>query len=338
VTRSATFPLFKDGLGAVANTVAMSYALGGWCLGFVLMAHGAPLLAGAGVLLTAHAMFIAAYLVHEACHDAIFKKHAHNRAAGEIMSFVAGSSYASYDRIRHLHLRHHRERLDVACFDYRAFLKRSPRFVRDAVLALEWAHVPAIETIMHLQVIVRPFVVESERRYLPRVVAMLGVRAALLVLVLGVAPSALALYAVAYALMLAALAFFDAFQHTYVCYYEPGAPPPDRSLRSREYEQRNTFSNLVSVKYPWLNLLALNFGYHNAHHERAGTPWYRLPALHRTLPSHDAQVLPVRQLLRTFHANRVRRVFEEDYGAVAEGPTRADSFVGAHGVSLLSVV
>jgi fatty acid desaturase len=338
VSASSSLPRFRDARGAALNGLAFAYALGGWGVGLWMITRDAWFVAAPGVLLLFHAMLIAAYLVHDACHDAIFQRHAHNRLAGELMSFVAGSSYAAYERIRHLHLRHHRERLDVSCFDYRAILRGAPRFVRGLVVALEWAYVPAVETIMHLQVIVRPFVVRDQRRYVPRVLVVLALRGALFAFVGPRAPHALALYLVAYALLLNGLAFFDAFQHTYECYFEPGATPPSRELRSRTYEQAHTFSNVVSVEYPLLNLLALNFGYHNAHHERTGAPWYRLPALHAELFPECPQVLPVRELFGSFHRHRVRRVFDEDYGDLGDGPGRADRFVGAHGVSLLSVV
>jgi fatty acid desaturase len=93
------------------------------------------------------------------------------------------------------------------------------------------------------------------------------------------------------------------------------------------------------MRHPWLNLLTLNFGYHNAHHHRPSLPWYRLPALHRSLfGAATPAVMPLRELLRTWHRNRVRRVCAEGYGAFGEGVGRADSFVGAHGVSFLTVV
>ena len=38
------------------------------------------------------------------------------------------------------------------------------------------------------------------------------------------------------------------------------------------------------------------------------------------------------------HRNRLRRILDADYGAVASGPNRADAFVGAHAVSFLTVV
>jgi fatty acid desaturase len=49
----------------------------------------------------------------------------------------------------------------------------------------------------------------------------------------------------------------------------------------RVYEQAHTFSNPLSLRHPWVNLFVLNFGYHNAHHAKPTTPWFRLPALHR---------------------------------------------------------
>ena len=339
--------LFREPEGALPNTLALGYALGAYALGFTLLiAGGAPGAAGGGlasaalgVLLTAHGMFIAAYLLHEAMHQTLFATRSANRLAGEALSFIAGSSYASYERMRRLHLRHHHERADVSCFDVQAFLRRSPRALRALVLALEWAYVPAVEALMHLQVIVRPFVQRSQRRYLPRVALVLALRLAGLALIALSAPRAVPLYLLAYALLLTALSFFDAFHHTYQQYFIAADAPLPVPVQSHAYEQANTYSNLVALRPAWLNLLCLNFGYHNAHHERAGVPWYRLPALHRELFSQPMpQLLPVSELLVTFHRNRVRRVLASDYGSLGQGAGRADNFVGAHGVSFLSVV
>jgi fatty acid desaturase len=368
--------IFREREGALPNALALGYALGGYGLAFVLFVQGG--LAGSvlGVLLCAHGMFIAAYLLHEAMHHTLFASRFANRAVGEVLSFVAGSSYASYERMRRLHLRHHHERADVSCFDYQAFLRRCPGWVRTLVLALEWAYVPAVEALMHLQVIVRPLLVASERRYLPRVVLMLVLRLGLLGLLALAAPQAVLLYFLAYGLLLTALHFFDAFHHTYQQYFIPPEAPLPVPVQSREYEQANTYSNVIAIRPAWFNLLCLNFGYHNAHHERAGVPWYRLPALHRelfsteassaqalptqppsswqalprqalpeqpisasqALPAQPVQLLPLSELLVTFHRHRVRRVLASDYGQLGTGAGRADGFVGAHGVSFLSVV
>jgi len=331
--------LFREPEGALPNTLALGYALGGYALAFVALAGHGLASAVFGVLLAAHCMFIAAYLLHEAMHQTLFAGRRAHRVVGELLSFVAGSSYASYERLRRLHLRHHHERADVSCFDYKAFLRRCPRVVRALVLALEWSYVPAVEVLMHLQVIVRPFVQRSERRYLPRVAGMLVLRVGLLTLLGVSAPRAVPLYFLAYGLLLTALHFLDAFHHTYDQYFIAADAPLPVPVASYAYEQANTYSNLIALQPDWLNLLCLNFGYHNAHHERAGVPWYRLPALHRELFSPPPpQLLPVSELLVSFHRHRVRRVLSDDYGALGTGAGRADSFVGAHGVSFLSVV
>jgi fatty acid desaturase len=322
--------------------LAVGYALAGYAGGFVLMVSSKVALNALGVLLCAHAMLIAAYLVHEAAHGTLVigrSVNLQNRAVGELMSFVAGGSYASFERIRELHLCHHRERADVGRFDYKRWLRAAPGWLRGLVYALEWAYVPAVEVLMHLQVLVRPFVERSQRHYLPRVLAVLLVRGSLLAGLGWLSPRALLLYFAAYGLLLTLLNFFDAFHHSYQQFFVASGPFSHAQRPDRAYERANTYSNLVSERHPGLNLLTLNFGYHNAHHERPGEPWYRLPSLHRQLfRGRPRELMPMRELLRTFHANRLRRILDDDYGAVGAGPGRADGFVGAHGVSFLSVV
>jgi fatty acid desaturase len=302
------------------------------------MAQPHGIVAALGVLLTTHAMVVAAYLVHEAAHYTLFASPAHNRAAGEAMGWIAGSAYASFERIRHMHLRHHRERTDVTCFDYKAFLRRHGG-LRRLAYALEWAHVPAVELLMHAQVMARPLLDRSQRNHLPRVIAVLAARAALFAALAWVSPQAALLYLLAYVLLLAVLNFFDAFHHTFDQYFVDADVPVPMDGRDRAYEQANTWSNVLSTRHPWLNLLTINFGYHNAHHERAATPWYALPALNRSLFGEATrELMPLRELLRTWHRNRLKRVLDDDYGAVGSGPGRADGFIGAHGVSFLTVV
>ncbi|HTX24050.1 MAG TPA: fatty acid desaturase [Steroidobacteraceae bacterium] len=332
--------LYRDGQAASANSVVLLWTAAGWLAALALMGSPHAMLDIAGVLLCTHTMVLAAYLVHEAAHQTLFARAAANRATGEVMSFIAGSCYASFERIRHMHIRHHVDRADLACFDFKALIRRHPR-LRQALQVLEWAYVPATELLMHLQVIARPFAVRSQRKYLPRAAGMLAVRMLLLALLGLWSLKALILYAVAAVLLLHVLNFFDAFHHTFAQYFvEPDQPVPLEG-RDRAYELEHTYSNLVSRRHAWLNLLTLNFGYHNAHHQRPSVPWYRLPALHREFyGDEDLCVMPLRELLRTWHRNRVGRVIDAAYGAPGSdaGPGRADGFIGAHGVSFLTVV
>jgi fatty acid desaturase len=116
------------------------------------------------------------------------------------------------------------------------------------------------------------------------------------------------------------------------------AVPPEL-VRDRAYEHANTYSNVLSLSHPVLDLLTLNFAFHNAHHARPAVPWYDLPALHAKLYDEDrTQVLPAMALFGTWHKNRLKRVTNPDYGFVAPQGDRAAKFVGAVGVSFLTAV
>ncbi|WP_097460608.1 fatty acid desaturase family protein [Mangrovitalea sediminis] len=330
--------LFREEQGILPNSLALAWTTFGWLAAFVLMGQQSSLLNIVGVLLCAHTMILAAYLIHEAAHYTLFARPNANRFVGEWMSFIAGSSYAAFERIRHLHIRHHRDRADIACFDFKAVLARWP-VVRRVLEVLEWAYIPATEILMHLQVVWRPLFVASQRRYLRRALGMLLVRSLLLVALAAWSIKAFLLYFLAYGLLLHVLNFFDAFHHTFEQFFVAENEPVPLDNRGRAYEQANTFSNLVSRRWPVLNLLTLNFGYHNAHHERASVPWYRLPATHLELYGSQAvAVMPLSELLGTWHRNRVRRVHADDYGSPGEGVRGADDFIGAHGVSFLTVI
>lgn len=330
--------LFREPEGVIPNTVALLWTSILWLASFRLMGDDSIALNIAGVLACLHAMVLAAYLIHEAAHYTLFSSLTFNRWIGEWMSFVAGASYASFERIRHLHLRHHRDRADVTCFDFKGLMQRQP-WLKRTLQAFEWAYIPATEILMHLQVVWRPFFVRSQHKYLPRSLFMLLLRGTLLAMLASWSLKAFVLYVVAYLGLLHVLNFFDAFHHTFEQFFVDEQQTVPMDGRDRAYEQANTFSNLVSVRFPVLNLLTLNFGYHNAHHEKAAVPWYRLPALHRELYGNTSlAVMPLSELLRSWHRNRVRRVVSDHYGAPSESGRRADSFVGAHGVSFLTVM
>jgi len=332
--------LWRNTSAVMANTLAFGYAVFGHIAGLSLLAQPSFILFAAGILLTAHTMVIGACLVHECGHMTLFRSKRVNGNVAEFLLWLLGAAYASFDRIRHMHIRHHRDRADVACFDYQSFLNRQPAWVRRLVVALEWAYIPAVELIMHAQVMIRPFINKDLAHERRRVIVVFMTRMSLFAVLFMLSPWSIVGYAVAYILFLQALFLADAFAHTYEAYFVDRAdePVPDGG-RDRAYDVEHTFSNLISTRWPWLNLLNLNFGYHTAHHERAGTPWHDLPELHRELYGDlHPQVLPYRELLKTIHRNRTRRVFVHDYGDVGEGQHRADGFVGAHGVSFLSIV
>jgi fatty acid desaturase len=321
------------------NLLVISYTFLGWALGVALLTAAHPLLNVVGVLLTTHTLICSAYLIHECIHNTVFLGVKPNDRLGLCLSWLNGACIADYQRLKKKHLRHHTDRLDVVTFDYRAALNSAPAWVRRGALVLEWAYVPAIELLMRGMVAAFPFRYGTPTNR-ARVLALLLVRIVFFVALAVVSIKALLLYAVSYVIFLHVLRFLDAFQHTYDVFPSPSlAPAPFDPKRTRRYEYENTYSNLVSERLWWLNLLVLNFPYHNAHHERAGESWYRLPALHRSLyGSKDQQVITCRELAASYHRHRVSRVLATDYGTVAAEGARVSGFLGAVGVSFLTAV
>ncbi len=333
--------VFRYEDGVWPNVAALAFTVLGWPAGIALLGQANGWLNALGVLLVAQTLVWSAYFIHEFAHYAIFKTPQANERWGTFMSWINGSCFASFADLRRKHMRHHVERADVITFDAQAFLRAHPA-IRRTVLALEWAYIPSVEFVMRGFVIAMPFMGEKKKAARGRVVGVALVRIAAWVALGWWSLKALALYALAYLIFVTVLRFADCFQHTYDAYpILDDTPIPKDKVRDRAYEQANTFSDVVSLDAKWLNLVWLNFGFHNAHHERPTAPWYRLPAFHRELyPADYAQVVTVGELLRSFHINRVKRVLASNYGAVQPPgtPGRADGFLGAVGVSFLTAV
>jgi len=281
-------------------------------------------------------MIIAAYLLHDCAHNTIFAQNPHNARLGRILMWFTGSCYGRYEDIRHKHFRHHVDRADVVAFDYRRHLARYP-FVVTVMRWLEWAYIPVVEIMMHLLVLILPFVMPMRRDRRTRVLAVLAIRGSVMAIVYYYQPSALLWYGVSYLMFLSVMRFMDVHQHTYEIFETLEQPRgPEAKRFDRAYEHRNTFSNLISQRFAWLNLLVLNFGYHNAHHEKPTTPWYRLPKLHKQLYGKDQQqILPFKNLLQAYHRYRVKRILNADEGDI-NGLAQGLHFIGVDGVSFLT--
>lgn len=328
--------------GVLPNTLALGVVLLGYPVGVVLLTASSWGWNVLGFFLLVISLVWSAYFIHEFAHHAIFRTAPANERWGTLMSWINGSCFARFDDMRRKHMRHHVERADVITFDARGFLLRAPGWLRNTVLTLEWAYIPAVEFLMRGFVISRPFRAGGAVKERLRILAIAAVRCSGFALLGWISMKALVLYFAAHLVFVTFLRFADCFQHTYDAYpILDDTPIPADKVRDRAYEQANTYSDIVGLNRPWLNLLWLNFGYHNAHHERPTEPWYRLPAYHRSLYQADyPQVITVRELLRSYHVNRVKRVLAHDYGQVGAAGTagRADQFLGAVGVSFLTAV
>jgi len=308
--------LIKDPLGFRCYGLATAYAVAAYIVGFAglfSMSWGVNVLA---TLLLAHGMIIAAYMIHECGHNLVFNHSRHNAYLGRFMSWLCGAAYGTYEDMRYKHFRHHVDNDDVVWFDYDGFFERHP-FLTRVTRVLEWFYIPAHDLIMHGVMVLTSFVIPQRREQRIRNVAVILVRGGIFVALLIVVPKVALLYVVAYLIMMHVLRFMDSVQHDYgynTTLFEYVKPPHKGDT---EWEQRHTFSNPISLRFPRLNWLVLNFGYHNAHHKDMNMPFYRLPELHRALTGNDpSRVIPFGAQLKLYHRNRVQRIYNsqpEDY-------------------------
>jgi acyl-lipid omega-6 desaturase (Delta-12 desaturase) len=293
-----------------------------------------------GMLAMAHGMVIAAYMIHDCGHNAVFKAPGHNAALGKALNWLTGGCYGTYEELRANHMRHHVDNADVIILDYRGYLARQPA-QRKIVEALEWLYVPVVEVLMHGALILAPFIFKDRKEQRWRVIWVVMIRFSLLTVVFLYSPVAYLCYVLAYGIFLTVLRFMDALQHNYGIILATDNRTGRLEHRGdRDYEQSHTFSNVISIRYPWLNLVTLNFGYHNAHHTKPTVPWHELPKLHRNLfGGKPGFVIPFKKQLLSFHKGRVARVFGDS--AETEGDRFAQNLhsgraVGVSGVSFLT--
>lgn len=315
------------------NGAAIAYTLAGYAGGIALLLATNLGLNALGVLVLTHSLVLSAYLAHEFMHGTIFQQRIWNAVGGNVVLWLNGGCYCNFDELSRLHIAHHVDRVDFCRFDLPAFLNAMPAPLRQFVLGLEWLYIPALAFLVRWRMMTAPFWHPERRDARLRTAFMLIVRGSLFVLLGYYSLKALVLYGLAYMGMLTVLRFVDAFQHTYEV-FPIGTPLPKRD---RAHEQANTFSNLVSQRYPWLNLLLLNFGYHNAHHELMKCPWYSLPELDSALfKDQDTHYMPLSRLLGNYHRFRVSRIFSGQGTAVnAEGQQTLETFYGGIEVSFL---
>ncbi|MBI3545252.1 MAG: fatty acid desaturase [Gammaproteobacteria bacterium] len=327
--------IFRQPQDAWPNLLALAYTILGYIAGITALIAESWVVNAIGVVLLTHALVIAAYLTHECAHNTIFTANRYNAWLGEALDWLTGACYGRYEDIRHKHFRHHVDHADVVAFDFRPLLPRHPVLLW-LLKICEWAYIPAVDLMMHALVVILPFRLATRRHLRLRVTTVLALRVALFALLAVISLKALLLYALAYLLFEHSMRFMDVHQHTYEVWETLERPRTSADDRfDRQYEQRNTYSNVISLRRPWLNLLILNFGYHNAHHVRPTTPWHRLPAVHRELfGDQPGPVLAFRDLLISYHRHRVARVLNGDPPEMKINDAR--DFIGVVGVSFLT--
>lgn len=331
---AALVTLLKEPAGLRFHGGAVVYAIALYIIGFIGLFSTSWTINAVAVLLLAHGMTIAAYMIHECGHNTVFRSSHHNARLGRAMSWLCGAAYGTYEDMRYKHFRHHVDNDDVVWFDYDALFERHA-ILRRSIQVLEWFYIPAHDLVMHFIMVFTSFLIPKRRDQRIRNLSVIVIRGSIFLALLVLFPKVAILYSVSYMLMMQILRFMDMLQHDYpynttlFTYVEP----PHKG--DGNWEQQHTFSNPLSLRFEKLNWLVLNFGYHNAHHSDMNQPWYRLPSIHRKLTANDPErVIPLWSQLKLFHCNRVGRVHNEQPDGYPKGDEylrQARAGVGAIG-------
>lgn len=313
--------------------LTLSYVVVGYAFAIASICSQSWLINLIGVFLLIHTLIWAAYLVHEAIHGTISRRPNVNVFVGNLMLFITGSGYCRFQDLARNHLAHHKNRADFSAFSIPDFLNSLPKVIKQIIICLEWLYFPIVNFILRWLCIIAPFLGTSRKDERLRNAAIILVRGSLFLLLAWYSPKALLLYFFAYICFINLLRFIDCFQHTFQV-FQLDQELPQYSL---EYEEKHTYSNLVSLRIWWLNAIFLNFGYHNAHHRLISCPWYLLQKLDSQLyPRQYCQRITLNRLVRNYHRFRIYRLFNGQ-GVVdeTESGLNLDNFVGGIGVSFL---
>ncbi len=340
--RHTAFAIARDRY-AWPNMILVAAILAFYGGGIVLLATvHSPVAIVLAIALLSQSMIWSSYLAHDCAHQLVSKRRLVNEYLGEMLSLITGITYTPFESYRLDHLRHHSGKIDLLGADLGEIAKRWPWVVTRILLTLEALYIPVFFYVIKWRTIRECIVVGTlGERF--RVAGCLVMYGALFHLLLSASAASLAALFAASFVRIHVARFVDTFQHSYD---QINPAVPEDKGRTREYELHNTFSLPVARKWVALNSLILNFGFHCAHHVVPSCPWYALPKLDRLLhqaSGADHQYgaretgVSLFDLLRSYHRNRVDRIFDTDEGNPydRDGRFSLREFTGAYTDKLL---
>lgn len=320
---------------AIKNSIAVVYTFVAYFNSIYLLTLESLAINIVGILLLSHSLVYSAYLCHECMHGTIFKGRRGNTVFGTAMLWLNGGCYYGFKPLMLQHIAHHVDRVDVFTFDIPNAIKEQKPLILRGILVLEWLYFPIVAFLVRWRWVVNSWLNANSYKDRARLSFIFITRTFLWIGIGWLSWKALLFYFISYINMIHVLRFFDAFQHTYEA-FPPGEKLPRRDA---EHEQKNTFSNLVSTRYPLLNVLFLNFGYHNAHHAVMKCPWHILPDLDRDLTStRKDNYIPLSAQVLNYHRFRITRLLEGQGKTALESKSEPyEQFYGAVDVSFLTL-
>jgi len=319
------------------NSLALTYIIGGYTVSLVCITSKIWWLNLSGFFLLVHTLAWAGFFVHEFFHQNIFSRYNLNVAFGEIMLFITGSCYSRFRDLAPHHIAHHVHRADFSPFfpfSILDFVHSLPKPITKLIIFLESLCFPAVNFILRWMIALAPFITQNRQDERLRNASLLLLRGSLFTALAIYSPRAVIIYFLAYICFLNLIQYLEGFQHTYEAFLMHSKVPK----YTLEYEEANTYSFVISRRFPWLGLvLFLNNNYHNAHHRLMSCPWYLLPKLDSELyPRNYQQYVSAFKLLGNYFRYRTHCL---KYGQGNVDRTRngldVNEFFGATGMSFL---
>lgn len=291
----------------VLNACVILYTLFGYFLGLYLILVDQVWENVLGIIIITHTSILSALLTHEFIHGSIFKKPKMNHLFGVMMTLISGACYVSFELLKQQHIEHHRNKVGYDSFSITSWVLSLPASIRTVLVTLEFFYIPVLSFISRWRTLLVPLISSKYKHMHLRIITVFLARTTFFGILYLIKPWSILYCFLAHVAMLNILRVYDCYHHTFVI-IPLGSPTPKLD---KDYEQKNTFSSLISRKHYWTNWIFLNYGYHNAHHYRPDMPWHELPNLDRAMYKEtEEHCILFPDLVFWYHRNRINRIYK----------------------------
>lgn len=310
----------------VLNICIITYTILAFILGLYLILLNQVEKNLLGMILLIHTSIWSALLTHEFIHESIFKKRSINYLFGVIFTVISGACYVSFKLLKQQHIKHHRYKVGYDGFSITSWVLSLPPSIRTILITLEFFYIPVLSFIGRWRSLVIPLVRLKYKHMRLRIIIVFIARSIFFSILFLINPWSILYIFLAHIAMINILRIYDCYHHTFEI-ISLHSPVP---ILTSDYEQKNTFSSLISRKHYWTNWIFLNYGYHNAHHYKPNVPWHELPKLDQAMyPLSEAHCILFTDLIIWYHRNRINRIYKGlGSPSVEAGKLKIDNFWG----------
>jgi fatty acid desaturase len=310
----------------ILDACVLIYTIGGFFISLYLILVDQVWANLLGMTLMIHTSIWATLLTHEFMHDTIFKKPKINYIFGVLMTIISGGCYFSYKLLKHQHIEHHRNKVGYDRFSVTTWLLSLPAVLKVAFVTLEFCYVPVLSFVSRWRNLLLPMINPQYKNLRLRIIVVFILQSTFFTTIYLIHSWSILYALLAHIVMLNVLRVYDCYHHTFAIIPLGSSIPK----LEKDYEQKNTYSSLISRKHYWLNWIFLNYGYHNAHHYKPHAHWYELPRIDADLyQESEIHCILFPDLVLWYHRNRIKRIYN-GLGApnVQEGKLKIDKFWG----------